>query len=428
LQQEQIKKDASMIKEKEILSQYYHDLLHAKEQDRKIIYTFVPGNITELIRVFDAISVYPEILSLQAGMRRISDEKIRISEEAGHSEDVCTYVKCHLGMILQQNIGPTGITIPAPDLLLLSYTGCFTFIKWFEILKKMFPDVPVVMVHVPYQADGVITDKMREYLVEQLKSEYIPLMEKLTGKKYDEERIKEMMKLSAKAEQDLVAIFQSAKHKPSPIDAFFGGVYYIGPIFNGFRGTQEACDFYKFLRQEVDDRVSKNLGPVGPVGEIQERFRIVVEGAQPWVRFRDNWKIFYDEGAVCVASTYTKVGGFYEWGFRHDPNRPLESMADYCMWCMANMSLVQRIELIEKYIKDLDADGFIVASIKSCNSYSAGQLVILNEVEKRTGLSGTFIEYDIVDSRYYALSNVKVRLESYFQMLDEKKRRQRKIN
>ena len=137
--------------------------------------------------------------------------------------------------------------------------------------------------------------------------------------------------------------------------------------------------------------------------------------------------MFYDEGAVCVAATYTKVGGFYEWGFRHDPDKPIESMADYCMWCMANMNLVQRVELVEKYIRNLDADGFLVASIKSCNSYSAGQLAMLKEIEKRTGLPGAFIEYDIVDSRYYSSANVKVRLESYFQMLNEKKRDKRRI-
>jgi len=419
--EKQVKKDRSMLKEKDILAGYYHDLGHAKEENKKVVYTFVPGNMTELIRVFDAIPVYPEILALQSGMRRISDGKIRVAEEAGHSEDVCTYVKCHVGMILQENIGPTAMKLPDPDLLLCAYSGCFTFMKWFEILKKMF-DCPIVMVHVPYQADGEITDGMRKYVTDQLKAEYIPVMEKLTGKKYDQDKMEKMMELSSSAEDDLVEVLQSAKNKPSPIDAFFGGVYYIGPIFNGFRGTVQCCDYYKLLKHEVNERIAKKLGPIGPEGEMKEKLRIVVEGAQPWVRFRDNWKVFYDEDVVCVGATYTKVGGFYEWGYRHDPKRPLDSMADYCMWCMPNMNLPQRVDLIEDYMRKFDADGFIVASIKSCNSYSAGQLAMLKEVEKRTGITGGFIEYDIVDSRYYSLANIKVRLESYFQMLNEKKR------
>ncbi|MFA9566353.1 MAG: methylmalonyl-CoA mutase family protein, partial [Acidimicrobiales bacterium] len=33
--------------------------------------------------------------------------------------------------------------------------------------------------------------------------------------------------------------------------------------------------------------------------------------------------MFADEGAVSVSSTYTKVGGVYDMGFRHDPDHPL---------------------------------------------------------------------------------------------------------
>jgi len=48
--------------------------------------------------------------------------------------------------------------------------------------------------------------------------------------------------------------------------------------------------------------------------------------------------------------------------------------------------------------------------------------VMLREVEKRTGRAGGFIETDLVDPRYFSASNVKNRLESYFQMIDQKRR------
>ena len=63
------------------------------------------------------------------------------------------------------------------------------------------------------------------------------------------------------------------------------------------------------LREEVDDRIAKGLGPVTPGGVMDdERFRLVVEGPPNWTHFREFWKMFYDEHAVVVASTYTKVG------------------------------------------------------------------------------------------------------------------------
>ena len=35
-------------------------------------------------------------------------------------------------------IGPTGDPLPKPDVLLLSYTGCFTFMKWFELIRHKY--------------------------------------------------------------------------------------------------------------------------------------------------------------------------------------------------------------------------------------------------------------------------------------------------
>jgi len=414
-------KDASQERQKRMIAEHFHRLAQVPDTGRKCVYTFVPGNLTELMLSFDALPVLPEINALQSGMRGKSRDYINVAEKLGHSEDVCTYVKCDVGMLRSGNIGPTGERLPNPDLLLLSYTGCFTFLKWFEILAQEY-DAPTVMLHVPYQGDGVITDSMRKYVVGQLRKKVIPALEKITGQAYDEDRLKQLLARSAQAEDNLVHVLECAKNRPSPIDAYFGGVYYIGPIFTAFRGTQDAVEYYRALRAEIDERVRLGKGPVTPDGEIaEERYRIVVEGPPNWTSFREFWKMFASEGAVVVASSYTKVGGVYDNGFRHDPNRPLESLAEYCMGCYTNLNLPSRVDMLSNYVRDYDADGFLVNSVKSCNSFSSGQLMIMREVENRTGRPGGFIESDLVDPRYFSASNIKNRLESYFQMIDQKR-------
>ena len=72
-------------------------------------------------------------------------------------------------------------------------------------------------------------------------------------------------------------------------------------------------------------------------------------------------------------------------------------------------------------MNDYEADGLLVNSIKSCNSFSAGQLLMLREIERRTGKPAAFIETDLVDPRYFSPANVKNRLESYFQMIEQKR-------
>jgi benzoyl-CoA reductase subunit B len=417
-----IRKEDSMLLQKTMIADHYDRLASAHDEGKKVVYTFVPGNLNELVRSFDLLPVLPEINALQSGMRKLSGEYIAEAEKAGHSEDVCTYVKCDIGMIKKGNIGPTGKRLPKPDLLLLSYTGCFTFLKWFELLREEYGDVPVAMLHVPYQASGKIEPHQRAYVVQQLQTEVIPKLEAVSGKKFDPDRLRHMLQLSARAEDDLVWTLESAKNTPSPIDAYFGGVYYIGPIFSAFRGTPEAVDYYAALREEVQDRLDAKLGPITPDGPMaREKYRLVVEGPPNWTSFREFWKMFYDEDAVVVASTYTKVGGLYDRGFRHDPDHPLETLADYCLGCYTNLGLPTRLDLLERYVREYHADGFLINSVKSCNSFSVGQLMMLRQLEERTGVPGAFIESDLVDPRYFSAANIKNRIESYLQMLDQKR-------
>ena len=415
-------KERSMVLQKEMIAGLFNDLANAKELGKKVCYTFIPGNLSELIRTFDMLPVYPEINALQSAMRKKSASYIKEAEKNAHSEDVCTYVKCDVGMMMKGNIGPTGQKIPEPDVLLLSYTGCFTFLKWFETLKREYPNAKVIMVHTPYQENAEMTPEMIEYMVKQFTEEVIPQFEEVTGIKYDEEKLKKHLELAKEAEDWITKIFDTTKQKPSPIDAYFAGVYYIGPINIGFRGTKKAVEYYKELYSEIQERIRLGLGPITPEGEMkEEKYRLVVEGPPNWTSFREFWKIFYDIGAVIVASSYTKVGGVYDMGWRHDPSRPIESLAEYCMNCYTNLNIPQRIDLLSKCIEDYDADGYVTNSIKSCNSFSAGQLGMMREIEDRLEIPVGFIESDLVDPRYFSYLNIKNRLESFFQMLEQRK-------
>ncbi len=414
-------KDASMVKQKEMMAAHYDRLTSAPETGEKVASTFVPGNLNELIMCFDLVNNLPEVNAIQSGLRRQSGAYVLEAEKIGHSEDVCTYVKSDIGMMSKGNIAPNGKKFPNPDVLLLSYTGCFTFMKWFELLREQYK-CETIMLHTPYMGDGKITRNMIDYMVKQLKEEVIPKLERISGKKFDIDRLREYLKKSVKAEDDLVRVLQSAKNKPSPIDAYFGGIYYIGPIFGAFRGTDDAIDYYKFLREEVEERVAAGLGPVTPDGDMgKEKYRLVVEGPPNYTSFRQFWKMFYDEGAVVVASSYTKVGGVYDFGFRHDPDNPLETLAEYCLGVYTNRNLPMRIQMLSDYIEQYEADGLLINSIKSCNSFSAGQLLMMREVEKRTGKPAAFVESDLVDPRYFSAANIKNRLESYLQMIEQKR-------
>ena len=232
-------------------------------------------------------------------------------------------MKSDIGMMAKGNLAPNGKKFPDPDVLLLSYTGCFTFMKWFELLREQYK-CETIMLHTPYMGDGKITPNMTQYMVKQLKEEVIPKLERVSGVKFDIDRLRQYLKQSVKAENDLVWVLQSAKNKPSPIDAYFGGIYYIGPIFGAFRGTEDAVDYYKFLREEVAERVAAGLGPVTPDGDMgKEKYRLVVEGPPNYTASASSEDVLRRRRVV-VTSSYTKVGGVTP-GSRHDPDNPLET-------------------------------------------------------------------------------------------------------
>ncbi|HEX7439205.1 MAG TPA: 2-hydroxyacyl-CoA dehydratase, partial [Caldimonas sp.] len=216
-----VQKEDAMWLQKELINRNYMELATARANNRKVSATFVPGNLNELLMCFDFARSLPETNALQNGMRKKSGKMIMDAERDGQSEDVCTYVKADLGMMMGGEIGPTGEPLPKPDILLLSYTGCFTFMKWFELIRHKY-GCETVMLHVPYQGEGRIQPNMREYVVKQLKETVIPTLERISGVKFDIDRLRQYMRESVKAENDLVAVLQSAKHRPSPIDGYFG--------------------------------------------------------------------------------------------------------------------------------------------------------------------------------------------------------------
>ena len=184
----EVVKDASMMKQKEMMAGHYDRLTSAPQTGEKVAATFVPGNLNELIMCFGLVNNLPEVNAIQNGLRRTSGSFVLEAEKIGHSEDVCTYVKSDIGMMAKGNIAPNGKKFPDPDVLLLSYTGCFTFMKWFELLREQYK-CETIMLHTPYMGDGKITKNMTEYMVKQLKEEVIPKLERVSGVKFDIDRL-----------------------------------------------------------------------------------------------------------------------------------------------------------------------------------------------------------------------------------------------
>ncbi len=402
--------------QKQLIEEYFRQLEAANEDDRiKTGAMMISGNLVELMRAFDILPLYPEINALQLAVKKQVLPYILKAEELGYSMDNCAYVKADIGLLFMGRQTPIG-KIPIPSIILCNYVGCNVYLNWFEHLAE-YTGAPIYILDMPFVRDpwdGLRPDDV-QYVVAQLK-EIIALFEKLTGKKYDEDKLKHILRLAAETEDYWSKIKHLTKNKPAPFDAFFDAVTMMAPLYC-LRGSEEGLMFFKEAYNEMEERGRLGIGALP-----KERFRYVIEGPQPWPHLRAFRDLFSKWDAVAVASTYSTVGGLWEFGFRHDPARPLESIAEHILFYnFTNRNLLQRREQMQRYVEEWQADGLILHSVKSCRVFSAGQGDLRELFAQELDIPTLLIESDIEDPRYFAEAQLRNRIDAFFESIDHKK-------
>jgi benzoyl-CoA reductase subunit B len=373
----------------------------------------ISGNCVELLRACHVLPMFPEVTALQNAIRKRSLPLILKAEQAGYSSDNCAYVKADVGLFLEGGMGP-GKPIPFPTIVVCNYVGCNVYVKWFEHLADI-SGAKLFMLDVPFARTAEPDEGDVRYVVAQLR-ELIALCESVTGRAFDIDELREVLALAARAEDGYARCKALAKHRPAPFDAYFDSINMMGPI-NVLRGTRPAADFFAGAVAEFEALAAQGVGPL-----TEERFRTVVEGPPPYPYYRNFRNLFTKWGAVAVQSTYSTVGGIWEWGFRHDPAQPLESIARQMLReNLTNRSITARYQQIRRCVEEWQADALVIHSIKSCRLFSAGQGDMRDHFTRELGVPTLMVESDLEDPRYYAEAQIKNRVDAFFEALEHRK-------
>lgn len=396
---------------RKLMGDYYGELKNSIPGGGKAGYLMISGNCVEILRSFGMPVVFPEVNALQLAIRKQSLPFILKAEQIGYSSDNCAYVKADMGMQIAQT---TQNDIPAPAVLVCNYVGCNVYVKWFEHLAEYYK-CPLIMIDIPFLRETAPMPEDTKYVITQLKR-LIAKCEELTGKKFDIDRLREVVSLSAKAEEGWANTKDLCKHVPSPFDAYFDSINMMAPI-NVLRGSAAAVEFFGKAYSHYKSLTEVNQSPAGT-----ERFRIVIEGPPPYPYYRNFRELFERWGAVAVQSTYSTVGGIWEFGFRHDPKHPLESIAEQMLvHNLCNQSILRRYDLIRRYIEEWRADAFVIHSVKSCRLFSAGQGDMREFFVKELSVPTLMLESDLEDPRYYADAQMRNRIDAFFESLAARK-------
>ncbi len=269
---------------------------------------------------------------------------------------------------------------------------------------------------------------MRDYVVEQLRRKVIPTLERISGRAYDEDRLKRAPALvgAGRGRPRLGAAVRASTgpRRSTPTSARSTTSARSSAPSAAPRRPSTTTGTLRARDRGADRRGARARSR--PTASMErERFRVVVEGPPNWTSFRQFWKMFADEGAVVVASTYTKVGGVYDTGFRHDPDPAArepgrllpgllhepEPAARASRCSRATCEEYRRRRLPDQLRQELQ-----LLQRRTAPHPARGR-------ERASGRPGGFIESDLVDPRYFSAANIKNRLESYFQMIEQKRRR-----
>jgi benzoyl-CoA reductase/2-hydroxyglutaryl-CoA dehydratase subunit BcrC/BadD/HgdB len=282
-------------------------------------------------------------------------------------------------------------------------------IKWYEIQARAF-NIPLFFLDTPFFHDQIYEHAV-QYVEKQMES-YIAFLEEQTQRPFSEERFQKVCFRSFEAITLWKEILGLSRQRPAPFAAFDAFIH-MAPIVT-LRGTRWAARYYRKLKRELDERVSKGVGAFA-----REEIRLIWDNIPIWYDIRSLSKMLSSRGAILVADTYTSA-----WSLDQiDSGQPLKALARAYATIHLNQGLEYKIKKITNMVEDYGAHGLLMHSNRSCRPYSLGQYDLKRAVSEATGKPALIIDADHTDSRVYASAQVEKQIEIFLDIIKGKDQR-----
>lgn len=405
---------------------YYEEANRVREDKSKKVGYVTGAGLVDLTWVFDnVLPVYPENFNAACAARQITPPLLEIAEGAGYARELCGYFRNTSGYMLggkHLDLPFAGGGMPEPDFLLGDSGSCTFHLKWWREMERILGyKIPTFIFEIPYIPPRMSLDALEfhylEYTIKQIK-EALAFLERVTGQKLDEHKLKEVVRLSGEAS----ALFEEAQQLRKVIPSPAGSEDFLSclmPLVQ-WSGTQSAVDFYRKLRDEVKERVDAGKGVIP-----NEKLRIMFDNIPPWFTL-GIFNYLHNFDAVSVCETYTYY--FHHSRGRLDPDKPYESLAKkYLYGCWFMTSVRETVEnLVTRHALEYKVDGVISYALYGCKIATGFLPYQARYLEQKHGIPTLLLEGDMVDPRDYADGPVKNRVDAFLEMLLERKARRNK--
>ncbi len=406
-----IRKIAAAKTMRKLMADHFHELDRAVREGQPKVAWCTSVGPAELLRAMGFLVYFPENHGAMLGATRMATETIPAANAIGYSPEICSYLTSDVGAFLQ---GRTPLSdayegiqsIPKPDVLVYNTNQCRDVQDWFAWYGSHW-DRPAIGIEC-YRGVGEVTDVHVAGIAGQLEA-LVPTLEKVSGQKFDIDRLRETVRLSRQCSDLWKAVLETATNRPAPL-TFFDSTIHMAPAVV-LRGTQLAIDYYRELLAELQARIDEGVAAVEG-----ERFRLYWDGMPIWGRLRDLATQFLELRTCVVASTYAN-----SWIFTAlEPDDPFRSMAR----AYTELFIVRSDPYKEKYfdemIRTFSVDGIVFHDSKTCPNNTNCRHGMPQRIQERLGVPSITIAGDLNDLRCYSDEQARTQIEAFVEQLAER--------
>ena len=347
---------------------------------------FAPG---EILSAFGLRPLSIECFSAFTGGFKIEDFFLRHAENLGMSDTLCSYHKCF--------IGAADTEILRPPLMSITTTlACDGNVNTFRFLEQRL-GVKSFVIDVPYE----YSKESLGYVAEQL-YDLIALLEKLTGKCFDEAALKSavMRENESRALQEEALALGASKKYPATLTLHMFKLFATHIL----SGSEEALKYYRLfmddLRKYPDTDMIKIMW-IHLMPYYQKTLKQYMGGEGKYQIICSDFDFDYGSGS------------------RLNPENPVESIAEKLIRNIYNGPYSRKNEAALQAAKMLDIDGVIHFCHWGCKQSSGGAFE-MKRVFDEAGIPFLILDGDGIDKRNDSPEQIRTRAEAFFEMLEGK--------
>ena len=386
----------------EIVAKHYKEAWEAKNNGELV--GWCASNFPqEIFETMDIKVVYPEnqaaAISAKGGGQRMCE----IAENEGYSNDICAYARISLAYMKLKDAPEQNM--PQPDFVLCCNNICNCMIKWYENIAKEL-DIPMIMIDIPFNPDYEVSEAMTEYIRAQF-WDAIHQLEKITGKKWDEEKYKKVKEISGRSSRAWLEATAQAKYKPSPFNGF--DLLNHMAVMVTARGKEEAADAMETLLKEYKENHEKGESTF----KGEEKHRIMFEGIACWPWLRVTSTALKSRGINMVTTIYADAFGFIYDDF--------DGMCRAYAGVPNCMNLEKARDKRIKLCKDNFVEGLLVHTNRSCKLWSGFMPEMSRQVAASCGIPLTSFDGDQADPRNFSEAQYETRVQGLMEIMEAAK-------